>query len=98
MSRPWKRPLADEARGQCNGRQYKITSQPGEFSLVKNKGGLGKEDTKIIIHECHYVCQGKQGLVQVSRQSHQLPVCRQGNKETNPIGPSAKDVPVIPVS
>lgn len=34
-----------------------------EFSLVTNKGGVGKEDTKIIIHECHYVCQGKQCLV-----------------------------------
>jgi hypothetical protein len=75
-----KQPSADEARGQRNGRQYRITSQPGEFSLGKNKGGVGKEDTKIIIHECHYVCQGKQCLVQLS---HQLPVCRQGMKETN---------------
>jgi hypothetical protein len=54
-----------------------------EFSLVKNKGDVGKEGTKIIIHECHYVCQGKQRLVQLSCQSHQLPVCRQGMKETN---------------
>jgi len=69
VSRPWKRPLADEARGQRNGRQYRITTQPGEFSLVKNKGGGVKEDTEIIIRECQYVCQGKQRLVQLSRQA-----------------------------
>ena len=78
-----KQPSADEARGQRNGHQYRVTSQLDEFSLVKNKGGVGREGTKIIIHECHYVCQGKQCLVQLSRQSHQLRVCRQGTKETN---------------
>jgi uncharacterized protein YcfJ len=78
-----KQPTADEARGQRNGRPYRIASQLGEFSLVKKKGGVYKEDTKIIIYVCHYVCQGKQGLVQLSRQPHQLPVCRQEMKETN---------------
>ena len=83
MSRPWKRPLADEARGQSNGRQYRVTPQPGEFSLVKKNGGVVKEDIEKIMHECQNACQGKQRLVQLSRQSHQLPVCRQGTKETN---------------
>ena len=41
-----KQPSADEARGQRNGRQYRITSQPGGFSFVKNKGSVGIEDTK----------------------------------------------------
>jgi hypothetical protein len=39
---------ADEARGQRNGRQNRITSQPFEFSLVNNEGSLDKEETTIL--------------------------------------------------